>query len=281
MSPSGLNTQGVVTFHDMQHEFFPQFFTEKERRMRSERYRTSAFAAQTVIAISEHAKGCMVDRYGVEPDKIQVIYQGCDAEYRPIDDLEQLELARSRIGLAKQFIYYPAATWPHKNHQVLFAAIQIMVERYQFDGHLVLTGTEKTSHEALLSDIDSRRLGNVVRILGYLPYSDLPYLYNLAKLMVFPSLFEGFGIPVLEAMACGCPVVCSQATSLPEVAGAAALYFNPFDPEEIAEKMWSVWSDDSKQKQLHAAGIDQARQFSWQKTARQTLAVYAGERLST
>jgi len=275
MSPPGLKTPGVVTFLDMQHEFFPRFFTEKERRLRTERYKGSASAARAVIAISEHAKRCLGDRYGVEPGKVQVIHLGCDTEYRPIDDLEQLETVRSRLRLAKQFIYYPAATWPHKNHQALLTAMQILVERYNFDGHLVLTGIEKSPHEALLRNIESRRLGSMVSILGYLPYSDLPCLYNLAKMMVFPSLYEGFGLPLLEAMACGCPVVCSRTTSLPEVAGEAALYFDPEDPETIAEKVWAVWNDAAVQLQLRLAGIARARQFDWQETARKTLAVYA------
>lgn len=274
MSPPGLKTPGVVTFHDMQHEFYPQFFTEKEQLLRTERYRSSAFAAKKVIAISKHAKACLVDRYGVESDKVKVIYHGCGTEYCPIDNLKLLEDTRSRMDLSKQFMYYPAATWPHKNHHALLASLQILVERYKFDGHLVLTGVEKSPHEELLRDIESRHLDKVVRILGYLPYSDLPHLYNLAKLMIFPSLFEGFGFPVIEAMACGCPVVCSQTTSLPEVAGEAALYFNPEDPEEIAEKVWEAWNDVATQTQLRLAGITRAQQFDWQETARQTLAVY-------
>jgi glycosyltransferase involved in cell wall biosynthesis len=273
MSPPELTTPGVVTFHDMQHEFFPQFFSEKERRMRTERFRGSTAAARKVIAISEHARGCLVDRYGAASGEIRVIYQGCDGEFHPLDE-GQLESGRSRLGLPRQFIYYPAATWPHKNHRTLLAAVQLLVERYQFNGQLVLTGIEKSPHEELLRDIDSRGLGDVVRIFGYLPYNDLPYLYNLAALMVFPSLFEGFGIPVLEAMACGCPVVCSNATSLPEVVGSAGLIFDPASAEDMAAKIFAVWSDAALRNRLRSDGISRAQGFDWLKTAQQTLEVY-------
>ncbi len=276
MEPMGLKTPGIVTFLDMQHEFFPQFFSEKERAARTERYRSSAEAAQAVIAISEHAKACLVDRYGIDPGKVRAIHLGCSAEYRRITDGEELEEVRSRLGLPTQFIYYPAATWPHKNHRTLLAALQILVERYRFDGKLVLSGIAKSPHEALLGEIDARGVQDRVHLCGYLSYDDLPYLYNLAKMVVFPSLFEGFGLPVIEAMASGCPVACSDTTSLPEVAGDAAVYFNPDDPGEIAESVWRVWNDPVVQDQLKSDGMARAKRFEWRETARKTLDVYTG-----
>ena len=238
------------------------------------RYCSSAKAAHAVIAISNHAKESLVARYEIHPRKISVIYHGVNNGYRPIDDSETLNSARSRLGLTRPFIYYPAATWPHKNHGALLEALQILIERYGFDGQLVLTGVEKSAHEKLQQDIACRGVDNVVLVLGYLPYPDLPILFNLAKLMVFPSLFEGFGLPVLEAMACGCPVVCSGTTSLPEVADDAAMYFDPKRPEDIAEKIWDVWNNIETQTRLRSAGIARAARFDWQETARHTSIVY-------
>jgi len=114
----------------------------------------------------------------------------------------------------------------------------------------------------------------MVTVLGYLPYEDLPSLYNLATMMVFPSLFEGFGIPLLEAMACGCPVVCSRTTSIPEVVEKAALLFDPQSAEEIASAIFKVWNDIDLRGKMRLAGLKRAGMFDWRETARRTLAVY-------
>jgi len=148
-----------------------------------------------------------------------VVYTGYGSEYRVIDDIAALEKATIKYGLNRPFLYYPAATWPHKNHKTLLAALKILKERDLFDGILVLTGITQQSHDSIIEEIQNLGLSEVVKLLGYLPYAELPYIYNLARALVFPSLFEGFGIPLVEAMACGCPVVCSNMTSLPAVIG--------------------------------------------------------------
>jgi glycosyltransferase involved in cell wall biosynthesis len=154
------------------------------------------------------------------------------------------------------------------------AALQLLHERYGFDGELVLTGIAMRSHNELLDEIERRGLKDKVRVLGYLPYEELPYLYKLARIMVFPSLFEGFGIPLVEAMACGCPVVCSDVTSIPEVVGDAAVTCDPNSFEDMADKIWTVWNDDGQIEKMRARGLARADLFSWEKTARQTLDVY-------
>ena len=130
------------------------------------------------------------------------------------------------------------------------------------------------AHEDIMREVARLGLDNMVKVLGYLPASVLPSLYNLARLMVFPSLFEGFGIPLVEAMACGCPVVSSNVTSIPEVIGTAGVMFDPLSPDEMAEKLWLVWNDDQKRKEMVVAGIERVKQFSWEDTARKTLQVY-------
>jgi glycosyltransferase involved in cell wall biosynthesis len=138
----------------------------------------------------------------------------------------------------------------------------------------VLTGIAKKAQNEILEEIARLGLTEMVRILGYLSYDELPYLYNLARMMVFPSLFEGFGIPLVEAMACGCPVLCSNVTSIPEVVGNAGVMFDPLSSEDMAQKIWAVWNDDRRLAELRALGTEQVKKFNWEETARKTVGVY-------
>jgi len=185
-----------------------------------------------------------------------------------------MDVVKARYGLDRPFLYYPAATWPHKNHLSLLEAVRMLKESHGFDGELVLTGISKGAHRAIMDEIRRMGVEGMVRILGYLPPDELPYVYNLARLMVFPSLFEGFGIPLVEAMASGCPVICSNVTSIPEVVGDAAVLFDPQSPEEIATAIWSVWNDDTELSLMKERGLARSRMFSWEETARKTVEVY-------
>lgn len=275
ISHLGLKTPAVLTFHDMQHEFYPNFFSQHELLNRQRNYKLSAETAKRVIAISGYSKKSLIERYNLPGDKIDVVYPGCGMEFHVIDDPEDLKRIKGIYNLTRPFIYYPAATWPHKNHKRLLMAIKILRNDHKFDGNLVLTGIAKQSHNDILSEVEKLGLNEIVRILGYLPYSHLPYIYNLAGLLIFPSLFEGFGIPIVEAMACGCPVVCSNITSIPEVAGNACEMFNPLDPEDIAVKLWSVWIDKDKRTQMRLSGLERVKEFNWKNSVNNTLAVYS------
>lgn len=274
LNPMGLRSPSVLTFIDMQHEFFPEYFSSHALQFRKALYRSSAEKATCVIAISKHAKTCLVERYGIDPGKIYPIHIGYDPQFRVIDDPTLLEATRSRYGLHKPFMYYPAATWPHKNHNKLLAALKIMKDRYGFEGQLVLSGIAMQSNDAVIAEIDRLGLHDNIVVLGYLPHADLPCLYNLAQLMVFPSLYEGFGIPLVEAMACGCPVACSNVTSIPEVVGNAALLFDPLSSEEMAEQVWRLWNDDQMRQECIRRGVKRAQLFNWENMARQTIGVY-------
>ncbi len=273
-NPERLNIPSVLTFHDMQEEFYPQFFTAAELRRRKTTYKASAKEATRIIAISEYTRQCLATKYGIDNDKIDVIYQGCGAEFRILNNPECAEKIRSAYNLKSPFLYYPATTWPHKNHKTLLLALKLMKERYHFDGKLVLTSIVGQPVSEILKEIERLGLGDRVNVLGYIPYADLPYLYNFARLLVFPSLFEGFGIPLVEAMACGCPVVCSNATSIPEVVGEAGVLFNPSSPEEMAAAIWKVWSDDERRQKMRLMGLDRVKFFNWENAAKRTMAVY-------
>ncbi|MDQ1273025.1 MAG: hypothetical protein QG591_1655 [Planctomycetota bacterium] len=274
VNPKGLKIPSVLTFHDMQEEFYPHFFTASELRRRKATYKASVKEATRIIAISEYTRQCLVEKYGTNNDKIDVVYEGCGPEFRVLNNPEDAEKIKSKYNLKRPFLYYPATTWPHKNHKTLLLALKLMKERYHFDGELVFTSIVGRPGSEILKEIERLGLGNMVNVLGHIPYAELPYLYNVARLMVFPSLFEGFGIPLVEAMACGCPVVCSNATSIPEVVGDAGVLFNPISPEEMAEAIWSVWSDDERRQKMRLMGLDRVRFFNWEYAAKQTVEVY-------
>lgn len=271
---SSSRTPLIITFHDLQHHYYPEFFKAREIQSRNRNYRRAALDADRIIADSDHTRQTLLDNYHVPEDHVHVVPLGVDSEYKRIEDMEFLERERELLGLTRPFLYYPAATWLHKNHGNLLAAVDILKSSGRFDGDLVLTGVATSARDSLIKSITELGLQDTVRVLGYLPYDKLPTIYNLARLMVFPSLFEGFGMPVLEAMACGCPVVCSNVTSIPEVGGTAVRYFDPSSPEQIADSIMRLWSDDDALLDLRARGIERARLFSWEKTARATLEVY-------
>lgn len=274
LQPINHKIPSVLTFFDMHHELFPEYFSPYALKARKALYRPSSEHATRIIAISEHAKKCLVERYEIVPDKIDVVYIGYSPQFRLIKDFDELASVRARYGLYKPFIYYPAATWPHKNHKRLLAAYRLLKDRYTFDGQLVLSGIAMQANDELLVEIGRLGLQDDVTVLGYLPCDDLPCLYNLARLMVFPSLSEGFGIPLLESMACGCPVACSNVTSIPEVVGDAALTFDPGSVEDMAENIWRLWCDDALRLELVVKGLERVKLFNADTMARQTIAVY-------
>ena len=274
MRPEWSRFPSVLTFWDMQQEFYPEFFHPGVLKRRRETYKLSTQTATRIIAGSKFTKDSLIEKFNVPADKIEVIYPGYGPEYKVSEDKTLLTSILNKYKLVRPFIFYPAATWPHKNHKKLLEALHLMINRYGFDGELVLTGAAMDAHKEVLEIIEKHDLTKSVRMLGFLQYEDLPYLYNLARMMVFPSLFEGFGIPLVEAMACGCPVLCANAASIPEVVGDAGLLFDPDSAEEIAEKTWNLWNNDAKRKEMIDLGLSHAKLFDWRKTAQMTLEVY-------
>lgn len=268
------NVPVILTVVDIQQEYHPEFFTKKELDERRRYYRPSAEKADHIIAISGFTRKSLIEKYGIPGEKISVVYLGYDenafkkAEGGPVEDF------RIRRKLPKDFILYPAATWPHKNHINLVRAYRIMRDKYGLKAKLVLTGIRMQNHDVVEKEIVAQGLRGDIIHLGYLPYEELPLLYNAAGLLVFPSLFEGFGMPVVEAMASGLPVACSNTTSLPEVGGDAAVYFDPENPEDIAGKVSGVYQDRGMREALARKGLERARLFTWERTAEETLKIY-------
>jgi glycosyltransferase involved in cell wall biosynthesis len=247
MIPRVASPPAVTTVLDLQHETLPQFFSRAELAYRRAAYGWSVRRSALVITISEHAARAIVDRFGIAPERVRPIHLGVDhGVFSPGAEARE------------QFLVYPAREWPHKNHARLFEAFAVLRDRHP-ELELVLTAYEGPTPSG-------------VRSLGHVPREQLVGLYRTAAGLVFPSEYEGFGQPPLEAMACGCPVACSDAASLPEVCGDAARLFDPHSVEQMVDAVEEIlahpvdWS---------ARGIERAAQFSWDRTARAHDAVYA------
>jgi glycosyltransferase involved in cell wall biosynthesis len=233
----------AATVHDLQHELYPQFFSRAERAYRRFVYGQTVTASRIVIAISEHGRQTLLQRYGIDPERVVVIPLGIDHERLRPGDVRR-----------EPFLLYPANPWPHKNHARLYEAFAL-VRRERPELRLVLTGT---GH-------DTAALPDGVETRGRVSDADLVALYRTAAALVFPSLYEGFGLPPLEAMACGCPVATSNATSLPEVCGDAAAYFDPLSVEDMARAIGAILDGPAP---YAARGLARAQRFSWDACAR-------------
>jgi glycosyltransferase involved in cell wall biosynthesis len=237
----------ATTILDVQHELLPQFFSRPERAYRRVVYARSARESERVITISRHAAAAIVEHLGVPEEKIRPIHLGLDHE-----------LFKPGEGPREDFLLYPARGWPHKNHALLFEAFA-EVRRRHAGLELVLTSYDGPVPEG-------------VRSLGHVSRAELVGLFQRAAALVFPSLYEGFGQPPLEAMACGCPVACSNAASLPEVVGDAARLFDAASKEEIVDAIDDVLANGDEWRRK---GIERAAAFSWDETARLHEEVYA------
>jgi glycosyltransferase involved in cell wall biosynthesis len=242
MLPRIADPPAATTILDLQHEFLPHFFSRAEVAYRKAAYGWTARLSRLVITISAYAAGTVTDRLGIPSARIRPIHLGIDhAHFRPGNEPRE------------DFLLYPALGWPHKNHATLFEAMRLLPGR-----QLILTGYDGEAPAGVQS-------------LGRVSQAELSSLYRRAAAVVFPSLYEGFGQPTLEAMACGCPVACSNAAALPEVVGDAARLFDPTSPREIAAAVQDVLAAP---EEWRARGLERAGAFTWEACARQHEAVY-------
>lgn len=238
----------VVTLHDLQHLDLPALFSRAERRFRQLAYHRSVLGATRVVCPSAFVAERASALLGLDPERTRVIHHGIDHErFHPGPEARE------------PFLLYPARRWPHKNHERLFAAFALL-RQARPELQLVLTGGGQWG--PLPAGVEAR---------GIVPQADLASLYRRAAAVVFPSLYEGFGQPPLEAMACGCPVACSDAASLPEVTADAAALFDPSDPASIAAAVELVLADPAP---FSARGLDRAAAFTWERAAAAYEAVY-------
>jgi glycosyltransferase involved in cell wall biosynthesis len=262
----------VLTVHDLIFHLFPQHHTRLNRWYLNLAVPLFCRRAGAIIAISESTRRDLVAHFGVDAGKITVIYEAAAPHFRPAPAAE-CAAVRAKYGLPERYLLHVGTLEPRKNLIRLLDALDLLRREGQ---HLplILVGTKGWLYEGFFHRLEELRLDEQVKLLGYVPDVDLPAVYGAATACVLPSVYEGFGLPVLEAMACGAPVVCSRTSSLPELGGDVARYFDPYQTEDVAAQLKTVWSDDPLRREMGAAGPARAAGFSWARAAEETMAVY-------
>jgi glycosyltransferase involved in cell wall biosynthesis len=259
---------------DLQHLHLPEFFSETARAQREVQYRAGCLRAQVVIAPSAWTRRDLTDRYGLSSAKIAHIPVGPGGRAGQSVEESVLRAVRGRLQLEEPYAFYPAYAYPHKNHLKLFEALALLRDKRGLRVPLICSGRQSPFQETLAARLQELNLEGQVRFLGYVSPVELQCLYRLSRALVFPTRFEGFGQPVLEAFAERRPVVCSTTTSLPELAGNAAVFFDPGEPGDIADAVRRVWTDPSLRDTLVERGRLRLAHFDWSRIAMAHQAVY-------
>lgn len=259
----------AVLIPDLQHEYYPEFFSEEILAWRRANYAASARNADCVLTISRHAKETLVEKLEVDSGKVEVVCLDVDEEFRrPTGPDAHSEFVK--LQLPENFVYFPANYWPHKNHRLALAAFAKASIQNGGTLSLVLSGAAETGLDQIRPHIASLGLENQVLVLGHVPRRVQVEIYRRARALYFPTLFEGFGIPVLEAFHTGIPVLTSAGGSCEEIAGGAALLVDPADEDAIAAGLGRLVADDSLREELISRGRRQAEAFSWAESVQKT-----------
>lgn len=275
IAPLVCSARVVTAIHDVSFAVLPETFPLKDRLLLNLFIPLSASSASKVITLSESSKRDLIERFGVASEKIAITPCGVDETMRRVEDPQIISDVLQRYGITPPFILSVGVLQPRKNLPRVMDAFALLRQRYPDLPHcLVIAGKAGWGVEPLKQRVQALRLESAVHFAGYIADEDLPALYSAADLFVYPSLYEGFGLPPLEAMACGTPAVTSNVSSLPEVVGDAALTVNPLDVEVIAGAMEQILTDAHLRRTLTARGLERAREFTWERTARLTLEVY-------
>ena len=270
--PLAAPTRHVVTIHDLSFMRTPGAHPTHRRWYLTAATWLSARRARTVLADSHATKDDVVELLGADPDRVHVVYPGSEAAFHPRSEA-QVQAFRHNNALVRPFVLFVGTLEPRKNVDVLVRAFGV-VARDGFAGDLVLAGGSGWGTEAIDAALAESPVRDRIRRIGYVKQEDLPYWYCAADLVVYPSSYEGFGIPVLEAMASGTPVITSNRSSLPEVAGDAALTVDPREIPQLAAAMTMVLASPERRATMRERGLAQARRFDWTVAAEQCLNVY-------
>jgi glycosyltransferase involved in cell wall biosynthesis len=234
----------------------------------------AARKAEHIVTLSEYSKTQIVERLGVPPSKVTTIYCGVNGQFRCTDRKKTYAAVSSALGIQEPYFLYVGNLKPHKNVSILLRAFERLRTRHDIPHRLLIIGDDARCKPALVEECARLGIEAATLFVPYVAPELLPNLYAGADLLVMPSRIEGFGLPVLEAMASGTPVVCSRAASLPEVAGGAALYFDPSSAEELADTIEKVLSSSDLQESLRTKGLERAKKFTWAESTRKHVELY-------
>ena len=262
----------VLTVHDLIYKLFPEYHKRLNYWYLNLAMPLFCRRASAIVAVSEATKADVVEQYQIEPEKVHVVYEAAADHFRP-PSREEIDRAREKYDLPEQFLLHLSTIEPRKNLQRLLDALQ-KVRRDFPKLHLILVGSKGWLYDELFARIEAENLSEVVRPLGWVPDGELPAVIGAASLAVQPSLYEGFGLPILEEMACGQVVAASNSSSHPEVGGDAAAYFAPTDVEEMAAVIGRLLTDNAEYRERRRRGLVQAGKFSWERAALETWKVY-------
>jgi glycosyltransferase involved in cell wall biosynthesis len=270
--------RSVATVHDLGYHYYPEAHTLFQNMYLRWSTRYNARAATCVLADSAATRRDLLHYYRVPESKITVVYPGCDESLTPVTDPALLAAVRARYGIPGPYLLYVGTLHPRKNLGALINAFASgfyspapHLRSLFSDLYLVLAGQKGWLYDDVFAQVQRLNLGERVLFTGYVPDTDLPALLSGALAFVYPSLYEGFGLPVLEAMACGTPVICSNVSSLPEMAGDAALLVDPRDVDDMADAIAQLMADEGLRRELVDRGFRQISKFSWQRSADQVL----------
>lgn len=263
----------ILTIHDASLYLFSDY--HPRARLLSIRLTLPILArrAAAIICVSHHARRELSRILRLNPEKVHVVYEAAPADFQPVSNSHRLAALRQKYGLPERFLLHVGTLEPRKNLRRLVRALHRLHQR-GCDISLVLVGARGWHLNGFEDEIERLALGDAVIFTGYVPTEDLPGLFSLATLFVYPSLYEGFGLPPLEAMACGAPVLASNRGSLPEICGDAAFLVDPEDEEVLADGLYALLSDREWRADLRNRGLARAQTFSWERAARETVAVY-------
>jgi glycosyltransferase involved in cell wall biosynthesis len=274
MVPLAAPVPTVVTIHDMSLTMFPKYHPPRRVLLNRPLVDVAARRADAIITVSESAKRDIVRLYGSQAERIHVVHEAAAPSFQPVRDQRVLDRVRQRYELADRFILYVGTIEPRKNLPKLIEGFASRRKSGQLPHQLVCAGPYGWLSRDIEDLIDNLHVEEAVRFTGYVPFEDLAALYSLAEMFVFPSLYEGFGLPVIEAMACGTPVVTGHVAALAEVGGGAVEQVVHLDADSLGDAMVRLAENAGRREQLSSLGLQRAQMFSWQRAARETLKVY-------
>lgn len=266
----------VVSVHDLSFEHLPHTFHRRSRTQLRLTVRHSVRRAARVLTLSEHTRNDVIETYGIDGPRVEVIPIAASPKFKPVSDDKELQRVRQIYRITSDYILSVGSIQPRKNLVRLVRAYSLLRNKLGADKlpKLVFVGKRAWLYDETLRALEDASLGDSVVLTGYVPESDLPALYSGATCFVYPSIFEGFGLPPLEAMQCGTPVIIGNRTSLPEVVGDAAFAVDPFDIDAIAAAIEQLLNKPTLRDELRVKGLERAKIFDWSETARRTLRVY-------